>query len=90
MSEELHEVCTGATARWLTPPEQDAWIALVGVLVKLPPALDGQLLREAGLNTFAWNLRYPDASTLIIDGRSVPVPSCQSPIHSPAEGSPRC
>ena len=34
--------------------------------------------------------RYPDASTLIIDGRSVPVPSCQSPIHSPAEGSPRC
>ncbi|MFI5492875.1 MarR family winged helix-turn-helix transcriptional regulator [Actinoplanes sp. NPDC051859] len=35
--------------RWLTDEQQQAWRALVEVLVKVPAALEGQLQREAGL-----------------------------------------
>jgi DNA-binding MarR family transcriptional regulator len=52
--EELDEVCAAEAARWLTPAEQEAWIALVGVVVKLPTALDGQLLRDSGLSNFEY------------------------------------
>jgi DNA-binding MarR family transcriptional regulator len=37
-------------ARWLTPDERAAWLSLVGVMVKLPAALDAQLQRDAGLS----------------------------------------
>lgn len=40
--------------RWLTSDEQNAWIALAGMLVKLPAALDAQLQRDAGLSTFEY------------------------------------
>ncbi len=36
--------------RWLSPDERAAWLSLVGVLVKLPAALDAQLQRDAGLS----------------------------------------
>ena len=36
--------------RWLTPDERAAWLSLVGVMVKLPAALDAQLQRDAGLS----------------------------------------
>jgi DNA-binding MarR family transcriptional regulator len=46
-------VMTGHVAeepRWLSPDERVAWLSLVGVMVKLPAALDAQLQRDAGLS----------------------------------------
>jgi DNA-binding MarR family transcriptional regulator len=40
--------------RWLSADEQDAWLTLAGVLVKLPSALDAQLERDAGLSHFEY------------------------------------
>ena len=40
--------------RWLTPDEEQAWIALAGALIKVPAALDAQLQREAGLSHFEY------------------------------------
>jgi DNA-binding MarR family transcriptional regulator len=40
--------------RWLTVEERDAWIPLVGLLIKLPAALDAQLQRDAGLSHFEY------------------------------------
>lgn len=40
--------------QWLSPTEQDAWLALVGVLFRLPSVLDTQLQRDAGLNHFEY------------------------------------
>jgi DNA-binding MarR family transcriptional regulator len=40
--------------RWLTDEERDAWIPLVGMLIKLPAALDTQLQRDAGLSHFEY------------------------------------
>jgi DNA-binding MarR family transcriptional regulator len=36
----------------LTEDELSTWLALVGVLIKLPAALDEQLQRDAGMNHF--------------------------------------
>ena len=36
--------------RWLTRDEQDAWIALSGLTMRLPAALDAQLQRDAGIS----------------------------------------
>ncbi|MEN8704804.1 MAG: MarR family transcriptional regulator [Nocardioides marinisabuli] len=41
---------------WLTAEEQDAWRALVGVLARLPHALDSQLSRDAGLRHFDYGV----------------------------------
>ncbi|NEE02873.1 MarR family winged helix-turn-helix transcriptional regulator [Phytoactinopolyspora halotolerans] len=43
-----------AEPRWLTADEQDAWRALVGVVILLPAALDAQLQRDAGLSHFEY------------------------------------
>jgi len=40
--------------RWLTVEERDAWIPLVGMLIKLPAALDAQLQRDADLSHFEY------------------------------------
>src|SRR4051794_7924114 len=45
---------TAEKTRWLTPREQDAWIALSGVMIKLPSALDTQLQRNSGLTMFEY------------------------------------
>lgn len=39
---------------WLTAPERRAWLALTGLVVKLPSTLDGQLQRDAGLTFFEY------------------------------------
>ena len=38
--------------RWLTATERDTWTPLVGLLLKLPSALDAQLQRDSGLSHF--------------------------------------
>src|SRR5262245_6962242 len=42
--------------RWLTDDEMETWLALVGVLVDLPNALDAQLRRDAGISHFEYQV----------------------------------
>jgi DNA-binding MarR family transcriptional regulator len=43
-----------AEPRWLDAAERQAWLALVGVMMRLPSALDTQLQRDAGLSHFEY------------------------------------
>ncbi|MBT2597129.1 MarR family winged helix-turn-helix transcriptional regulator [Arthrobacter sp. ISL-72] len=40
--------------RWLSDDERQAWRSLVGVMMRLPAALDAQLQRDAGLSHFEY------------------------------------
>lgn len=42
------------TTRWLTPEERQAWVALTGLLIKLPTALDSAMAKTAGLTFFEY------------------------------------
>jgi DNA-binding MarR family transcriptional regulator len=42
--------------RWLTGEEMQTWLALVGVLVRLPAALDAQLQRDSGISHFEYQV----------------------------------
>src|SRR5450759_3767770 len=39
---------------WLTSDERAAWVALAGMVVRLPKALDAQLERDAGLSFYEY------------------------------------
>jgi DNA-binding MarR family transcriptional regulator len=45
---------TAEQTSWLTEEELPTWLALVGVLIKLPAALNEQLQRDAGMNHFEY------------------------------------
>ena len=45
-----------ASPRWLDTAERETWLSLVRVITKLPPLLDGQLERSAGLNFFEYTI----------------------------------
>jgi DNA-binding MarR family transcriptional regulator len=45
-----------AEPRWLDQDERQAWIALIGMLTRLPGALDAQLQREAGISHFDYQV----------------------------------
>ena len=40
--------------RWLEGVEAQAWLSLIGVIIRLPAALDTQLQRDAGLSHFEY------------------------------------
>ncbi|MCX6500738.1 MAG: MarR family transcriptional regulator [Arthrobacter sp.] len=40
--------------RWLSAEEQQAWLAFVGVMMRLPAALDTQLQRDSGVSHFEY------------------------------------
>jgi DNA-binding MarR family transcriptional regulator len=40
--------------RWLDETEREAWLRLIGVIIRLPAALDAQLQRDAGLSHFEY------------------------------------
>jgi DNA-binding MarR family transcriptional regulator len=42
--------------RWLDPDEQQTWLSLVSVLIRLPGALDAQLQRDAGISHFEYQV----------------------------------
>jgi DNA-binding MarR family transcriptional regulator len=42
--------------RWLDADEKQSWITLVGLLIRLPAALDRQLQRDAGLSHFEYQV----------------------------------
>ncbi|WP_328471562.1 MarR family winged helix-turn-helix transcriptional regulator [Actinoplanes sp. NBC_00393] len=41
---------------WLSDGERHAWMALTTVLMSLPPAIDAQLKRDAGINFFEYQI----------------------------------
>jgi DNA-binding MarR family transcriptional regulator len=45
---------TPAEPRWLSSEERQAWLTLVGVMMRLPSALDAQLQHDAGLSHFEY------------------------------------
>jgi DNA-binding MarR family transcriptional regulator len=47
---------TSPEPRWLDAEEQQAWLALVGILIRLPAALDAQLQRDAGISHFEYQV----------------------------------
>jgi DNA-binding MarR family transcriptional regulator len=49
-------VIDGGEPRWLSAEERQAWLALVSVVVRLPGALDRQLLRDSGLSHFEYQV----------------------------------
>jgi len=42
--------------RWLTDEERQTWLALVGLMIRLPSALDAQLQRDAGISHFEYQV----------------------------------
>jgi DNA-binding MarR family transcriptional regulator len=42
--------------RWLDDAEMEAWLAFAALFIKLPAALDRQLLRDAGLSHFEYQV----------------------------------
>ncbi|GAA4568912.1 MarR family winged helix-turn-helix transcriptional regulator [Micromonospora coerulea] len=47
---------TSREPRWLDAEEQETWLALLSMLVRLPGALDTQLQREAGVSHFEYQV----------------------------------
>jgi DNA-binding MarR family transcriptional regulator len=45
-----------AEPRWLDGEERAAWLGLVRLMTKLPPALDAQLQRDAGVSFFEYSV----------------------------------
>lgn len=41
---------------WLSPDQQRHWRALVALIMTLPPTLDAQLRRDAGVNVFEYHI----------------------------------
>jgi DNA-binding MarR family transcriptional regulator len=42
--------------RWLSEEETQSWLALVSMVIRLPAALDAQLLRDAGISHFEYQV----------------------------------
>ncbi|WP_306906116.1 MarR family winged helix-turn-helix transcriptional regulator [Arthrobacter pascens] len=45
---------TSIEPRWLSSEERQTWLTVVGVMMRLPGALDAQLQRDAGLSHFEY------------------------------------
>src|ERR1051326_9015051 len=42
--------------RWLDRDQQERWMSLVGIMLRLPAALDTQLQRDAGISSFEYQV----------------------------------
>lgn len=67
--------------RWLDEQQLVAWASLMGMLSMLPAALDAQLRRDAGINTFEYHVLVQLAEA---PGRRLPM----SALAFAAQGSP--
>jgi DNA-binding MarR family transcriptional regulator len=52
----MTQVTTRAGTRWLDAGERETWLGLLRVLAKLPPLLDAQLERSAGVTLFEYTV----------------------------------
>jgi DNA-binding MarR family transcriptional regulator len=43
-----------ADARWLSEDQQETWLTMAGLIMRLPAALDAQLQRDAGISHFEY------------------------------------
>ena len=50
------EIEPAASQRWFEADERETWLSLLRVIAKLPPLLDAQLERSAGLNFFEYTI----------------------------------
>lgn len=50
----MHPAPDQPAPRWLEGIEAQAWLQLIGVIIRLPAALDAQLQRDAGLSHFEY------------------------------------
>lgn len=66
---------------WLTPAELHDWKALIALMMTLPAALDAQLKRDSGLNTFEYHVL---ARLSEVPSRSLPM----SDLAALSQGSP--
>ncbi|MGC4805009.1 MarR family winged helix-turn-helix transcriptional regulator [Micromonospora sp. DT233] len=56
MSADADETATPDDVPWLSPEQQRDWRALVVLLATLPPAMEAQLKRNAGVNLFEYQV----------------------------------
>ena len=56
VSADTRASTTVDTVPWLSSAQQRDWRALVALFMTLPPALDAQLKRDAGLNSFEYHV----------------------------------
>ncbi|WP_250002816.1 MarR family winged helix-turn-helix transcriptional regulator [Actinoplanes sp. M2I2] len=47
---------TGDEPRWLTDEQQQSWREMIGLLIRLPAALDTQMQRDAGISHFEYQV----------------------------------
>jgi DNA-binding MarR family transcriptional regulator len=52
----VKEAAVGEEPRWLDEEEQQAWLAMVGMFIRVPAALDAQLQRDAGISHFEYQV----------------------------------
>lgn len=57
---------------WLSPDQQRDWRALISLMMTLPPALDAQIKRDAGVNAFEYQVlaglsEAPDRALVLSD-----------------------
>ena len=58
--------------RWLNDEERQTWLALVGLMIRLPAALDAQLQQDAGVSHFEYQVmaglsEHPDRTMRMSD-----------------------
>ena len=70
MSTDTSRAAAARAVPWLSARQQRDWRALVALLMTLPPALDAQLKRDAGVNAFEYHvlaaLSEAPARTLVL------------------------
>jgi DNA-binding MarR family transcriptional regulator len=65
--------------RWLKGVEAEAWLRLIGVIIRLPAALDTQLQRDAGLSHFEYTVMV---NLSIVPGRVLRMSQLAGVCHS--------
>lgn len=56
MSADTSRGSTDRDVPWLSEEQQQDWAALMALVMTLPPALDAQLKRDAGVNSFEYHV----------------------------------
>lgn len=56
MSADRKRPSADPDALWLSPEQMRDWLALVDLFATLPPAIDAQLKRDAGVNSFEYQV----------------------------------
>jgi DNA-binding MarR family transcriptional regulator len=69
----------GPEPRWLVGVEAEAWLRLIGVIIRLPASLDTQLQHDAGLSHFEYTVMV---NLSIVPGRVLRMSQLAGVCHS--------